>query len=704
MDELWVTGVGQIVVGEEGAVVDPLPFLKARKNRKFMGRQDELAVIAAGQALASAGLGGGERVGLFLAVGYIPFEASDIEPVLQGSLDPGGRFSLRRFGEEGLHRAHPLLTFRCLPNMPAFHVSMNFDLQGPSAVLYPGPGAMYLALEEARAALRQGRADAALLLGVAHQRNFLVEHHFARLQRPLPPGQLRDAAGCLILETPERARGRGARPMFSLQKATFSPTPGEPDEQLQGPPLPSGAMGPASLPVGVALAARHGAGSITHRVVSLAGAHESAWRPASGEGAAPRASARHRVVVTGMGVVSPLGSSVEALRQGLLAGASGVGPITVFDASALATRIAAEVKESIPALAERCGVQERWVLRDRKVIFALDAARQAMAQAGQPQGAEGGAVSVGVGLELFSMDDLVALRAPGYRPASTEAERLAFLQTPSDRCAPLMAERFGLQGPPMVHVSACAAGTDAIGAAFRQVASGRRRWALVGGTDSMINPLGVAGFCTLNATSTRNDEPRRASRPFDRRRDGFVLGEGAAMLVIETLEDALARGAVPLAEIIGYGNSLDAHGISEPHPEGRGALLAMRRALEEAQVTPDQIDAVYAHGTGTPKNDPVETLALRRLLGHRAPEVPVTAAKSMIGHCISAAGAIEVVAAIACMRERMIHPTINLEDPDPACDLDYVPGAARALRQRIVLKNSFAFGGQNACLLLQEAP
>lgn len=418
-----------------------------------------------------------------------------------------------------------------------------------------------------------------------------------------------------------------------------------------------------------------------------------------------------RVVVTGVGVVSPLGSSVEAFLGGLLAGRSGVGPITLFDASALATRIAAEVKEPLALLAARCAVEEPWILRDRKVIFALDAARQAMDQArrcgsgpGGAQAGQGASVSVGVGLELFSMDDLAARQKPGFQPPSGEGERLAFLQTPSDLCASLLSARLGLRAPPMVHVSACAAGCDAIGTAFRQVASGRRRWALAGGTDSMINPLGVAGFCKLGATSTRNDEPEKASRPFDRRRDGFVLGEGAAMLVLEPLDDALARGAAPLAEILGYGNSFDAHGISEPHPEGRGAWQAMTRALDEARVSPDQIDAVYAHGTSTPKNDPVETLALKRLLGDRARSVPVASAKSMIGHCISAAGALEIVAALSCMGEGTVHPTINLEDPDPACDLDYVPRVRRAWPQRVVLKSSFAFGGQNACLVLRGAP
>jgi 3-oxoacyl-[acyl-carrier-protein] synthase II len=410
-----------------------------------------------------------------------------------------------------------------------------------------------------------------------------------------------------------------------------------------------------------------------------------------------------------MGVVSPVGCGVEVFRDALLGGISGVGPITLFDPGSLPTRIAAEVREPLDRLAARSGValdEAPWALRDRKVLFALEAARQAMEQAsgaGSPAGPGGepGGVSVGVGLELFSMHDLAAMKAAGFAPRPTLAERLGFLQTPSDLCVPLLARRHGLRAAPLVHVSACAAGADALGAAFRRVASGAWGWALAGGTDSMINPLGVAGFCRLGATSTRNGEPVRASRPFDRRRDGFVLGEGAAMLVLEPLDGAIARGAVVLGELLGYGNSFDAHGISEPHPEGRGAHAAMRRAVDDAGVSVSEIGCINAHGTSTPKNDPVESLAIRRLLGGGA--APVVATKSMIGHCISAAGSIEAVAAVACMNAGWAHPTLNLDDPDPLCDLDHVRHQARRHEHDVVLSSSFAFGGQNAALVLGSA-
>jgi 3-oxoacyl-[acyl-carrier-protein] synthase II len=392
-----------------------------------------------------------------------------------------------------------------------------------------------------------------------------------------------------------------------------------------------------------------------------------------------------------MGIVSPVGGMLVEVRDNLLSGRSGVGPITCFDPASLRTRIAAQVKEQFTN-----------AVRDRKLTFAREAAKRAVDDAGGIGERREGGLSLGLGLELFSMDDLAASRRPGFNPPTGLCDRLVFLQTPSDLCVHQISTRYRVNQSPRVHVSACAAGTDAIGNAFRLVRSGRWRWAMAGGTDSMINPLGLAGFCKIGATSTRNDEPQRASRPFDANRDGFVLGEGAAILVLERLDDALARGATIHSEIVGYGNSLDAHGISEPHPEGRGAYQAMARAVADAGLTPDVIDCINAHGSATPKNDVVETLAIKRLLGGRAKRVPVVSTKSMIGHLIAAAGAVEAVAAILCVQADMVHPTINLDEPDPACDLDYVPRTARPHEQRYVLSNSLGFGGHNAAILLRN--
>ena len=406
---------------------------------------------------------------------------------------------------------------------------------------------------------------------------------------------------------------------------------------------------------------------------------------------------RRRVVITGVGVVSPLGQELSEFRHNLLSGASAAAPIRAFDPARLPTTIAAEVDaSSLP-------IQTK----DRKIAFGLVAAQAAAADAdggGARPAAEyyagtGGGLSLGIGLELFSMPDMVKFVGTGVVPAGVHPR--TFLQTPSDECAHLICRRHGLREPPLVHVSACAAATDAIGAAFRMIRDGRRRWMMAGGVDSMINPLGVAGFCAIEATTRRNHEPRRASRPFDRERDGFLLGEGAGLLVLETLDDARARGARIYAEVAGYGNSFDAHGISEPHPEGEGALLAMRRALSDAGLQPEDVSYVNAHGTSTPKNDVVETRAIRRLLGPHADRVPVSSTKSMIGHLISAAGAVELAAAILCAEAGWVHPTINLERPDPACDLDYVAEGARRMKVETILKNSFAFGGQNASLVVR---
>jgi 3-oxoacyl-[acyl-carrier-protein] synthase II len=401
---------------------------------------------------------------------------------------------------------------------------------------------------------------------------------------------------------------------------------------------------------------------------------------------------KRRVAITGMGVVCPIGLQVSTFAENLKRGVSGIRTISIFDATTLPSRIAGEVPWKGP------------IARDRKLTFAVEAARQAVAEStacgSLPAGF--GTLSLGIGLELFSLDDMAAFRGTRQQPQNDIATRLTFLQTPSDLCAHILSKNHGLSRPPRLHVSACAAGTDAIGQGFRLVADGRSDWVLAGGADSMINPLGVGGFCKLSALSQRNDSPSTASRPFARNRDGFVLGEGAAMLVLEPFENARRRGAEILAEVCGYGNSFDALGISEPHPEARGAMQAMERALASAGLRPEQVDVINAHATSTPKNDPVETLAIKRVFGEHSRRIPVCATKSMIGHLISAAGAVEAVAAVVGLRGKWVHPTLNLDEPDPACDLDYVPHEAREWPASIVLSNSFAFGGQNASVIFRK--
>ncbi|MFZ2958872.1 MAG: beta-ketoacyl-ACP synthase II [Candidatus Ozemobacteraceae bacterium] len=419
---------------------------------------------------------------------------------------------------------------------------------------------------------------------------------------------------------------------------------------------------------------------------------------------------RHRVVVTGIGIVGPQGIGCEPFWEGLLAGRPGPGPITLFDVSTLPVRIGAEVRgfDAGQAVRDFPGADRE---RDRKVRLGLVAAREALAHArlepGDPAFSEA-MVSVGVSLEVFFLEDvtpftsapdIVQAMATGILGAGTSA---SILQTPLDRLTRLIGDRYRFGGTRLTNCSACAAGAQTIGETFRRLRAGDASLALAGAADSMLNPLGLGGFSLLRALSTKNEQPEKACRPFDADRDGTVLGEGAAFLVLETLEHARSRGVPILAEIVGYGSSLDAYRVSDPDPEGRGAVLSMRKAIADAHLTSDDIDCINAHGTGTPKNDLVETLAIKQVLGERAGRVPVHAVKSMTGHCIAASGAIEAAVSVLTLSRGIIPPTINLDNPDPACDLDYVPKVARLFTGRTVLSNSFGFGGQNGALLFRK--
>ncbi|MBU0728936.1 MAG: beta-ketoacyl-[acyl-carrier-protein] synthase family protein [Proteobacteria bacterium] len=404
----------------------------------------------------------------------------------------------------------------------------------------------------------------------------------------------------------------------------------------------------------------------------------------------------NRVVITGMGVVSPLGNDVNRFRDALLRGDSGIDTITLFPTAALESKIGG-----------KCTL-DNYQYKDRKIDFAVYAADAAMNNADQSgiplqdsHEQDRCGLNIGVGLELFDMLDMVRFSRNQYRIPDEDKNDPCFLQTPGDLCASVLRKRFGFRTVPQIHVSACAAATDAIGNAFLAIRRGQRTMMLAGGTDSMLNPLGLAGFCKLQALSTRNDEPARASRPFDIGRDGFVLGEGAGILVLEDFEFARARQATVYAEIVGYGNAFDAYSVSDPHPEGRGACFAMQRAFEMACLDPVQISYINAHGTSTLKNDVMETRAVRKIFGKHAGTIPISSTKSMIGHLISAAGAVEVIAGIACARVGKVHPTINLDNPDPDCDLDYVAHQSRDHEVEYLLSNSFAFGGQNATLILR---
>ena len=412
----------------------------------------------------------------------------------------------------------------------------------------------------------------------------------------------------------------------------------------------------------------------------------------------------NRVVVTGIGVVSPIGTGRASFWRNLTEGRSGIGPITLFDASPLPVRIGGEVRsldrESLAASFPEAGRE-----RDRKVWLGLAAAREAIEDARLDESGLGdGVLHVGVSLEVFFLEDVTAIAAAEDLGAALARSVLAGgagreLQTPLDRLAVILGDRFGIEGGRYTNCSACAAGAQVIGEAFHQLRDGAFEVALVGAADSMLNPLGLGGFSLLQVLSTENEAPQSACRPFDRTRQGTVLGEGAAFLVLETLERAMRRRARVHAEVLGYGSSLDAFRVSDPAPDGRGAILSMETALRDARLDAGRIDCVNAHGTGTPKNDAAETLAIKTVLGRRAREIPVHAVKSMTGHLIAASGAVEAVASVLTLSEGVVPPTINLRKPDPECDLDYVPGEARPFPGRTVLSNSFGFGGQNATLI-----
>ncbi len=424
---------------------------------------------------------------------------------------------------------------------------------------------------------------------------------------------------------------------------------------------------------------------------------------------------RRRVVITGMGCVTPLGTRVEEVWKNLVAGASGVGPTTIFDASRFPTRISAEVRNW--DIADEGQDADRWRFCGRHTRFAAGAALQAMGAAGLPRGLELDPTRLGVYLgsgegqqDFQSFTNMMMAAIEGETLDVAKFTKLGLetlhplseVEQEPNMPAGHLAAMFDAQGPNLNCLTACAASSQAIGEAAEIVRRGEADVMLSGGTHSMIHPFGVTGFNLLTALSTRNDEPTRASRPFDRDRDGFVLGEGAAMVVLEELEHARRRGATIHGELVGYGSTADAYRITDTHPEGRGAAACMQMAIDDAGLGADAIDYINAHGTSTDVNDRVETLAIRKVFGARADRVPVSSTKSMMGHLIAAAGATELIVCLLAIRDGLLPPTINYETPDPLCDLDYVPNAVRQARCDRALSNSFGFGGQNISLVVSR--
>ena len=407
-----------------------------------------------------------------------------------------------------------------------------------------------------------------------------------------------------------------------------------------------------------------------------------------------------RVVVTGLGALTPIGNDVSSYWEGLSTARNGVAGITLFDASRHPCRFAAEVKDFDPSGWLEPKESKRW---DRFCQFGVIAAKQAVAHAGltideSNQHRVGTAIGSGVGGLLMMETQAHVLKDRGPDRVSPFCVPMMI----PNMATGLTAIALGAKGPSSAVATACAAGSNAIGDAYRLIQLGLADAMVCGGAESAITPLGVAGFASAKALSFRNDDPATASRPFDAKRNGFVIGEGAGVIVLESLEHAQARGAQILAEVVGYGMTCDAHHITSPTPGGVGGAEAMRLALKDAQLEPEAVDYVNAHGTSTQANDSNETAAIKSALGDWAYRIPVSSTKSMTGHLLGGSGGIEAVAAVLAIGHNLVPPTINYQNPDPACDLDVVPNQAREHTLNVVLSNSFGFGGHNVCLAFRR--
>ena len=407
---------------------------------------------------------------------------------------------------------------------------------------------------------------------------------------------------------------------------------------------------------------------------------------------------RRRVVVTGLGAVTPIGNTREDFWKRLIAGESGIAPITAFDASDFITRIAGEVKEWNPE--QLIGRKEARRM-DRFTQFAFVAAREAIEDAKLPTDDEfkarvGGVIGTGIGgIITFWLNSDKANENGTWSKVTP-----FFIPMLMANAAPAhISMAYGYRGPFFAAASACASGNDSISTAYNLVAHGDAIAMLAGGSEATVSPLAIGGFCSMRAMSTRNDDPARASRPFDRERDGFVLGEGAGIMVLEEYEHAKARGAQIYCELLGYGQSADAYDLVAPDPDGSGVRLAFARAFESAHIKPEDVDYINAHGTSTPVGDPAESKAIETTFGEHAYRIGVSSTKSMHGHALGAAGGIEGVATVLAVARDVMPPTTNYEFPDPECRLDYVPNVARRAPIRVALSNSFGFGGHNSVLV-----
>jgi 3-oxoacyl-[acyl-carrier-protein] synthase II len=410
-------------------------------------------------------------------------------------------------------------------------------------------------------------------------------------------------------------------------------------------------------------------------------------------------TSQRRVVVTGLGVVTSIGHDVAAFWSGLVAGKIGVDRVTLFDPSAFACQIGAEVRNwDVNQLMDPKEARRN----DRYTHFGFVAAKQAVADSGIDMAREDGdRVGVIIGSGIGGMHTYETQLKNLFDRGPRKVSPFTIPSLIGNMCSGLVAIELGARGPNFGMVSACATGTHSLGEAAHAIRRGDADVMVAGGSEAAITPFAYASFCSMKAMSTRNDDPRGASRPFDKGRDGFIMGEGAGILVLESLEHARARGARVYCELAGYAATCDAYHITQPDPEGKGLSMAMRRALDSAGTAPEGIDYINAHGTSTPYNDKYETLAIKKVFGDHASKVPISSTKSMTGHLLGAAGGIESIVCVKSIETGVVPPTMNLDDPDPDCDLDYVPNAARKVRVRTVLSNNLGFGGQNASVVFR---
>ena len=405
----------------------------------------------------------------------------------------------------------------------------------------------------------------------------------------------------------------------------------------------------------------------------------------------------NRVVITGMGALTPLGNTVEEYWDGLLAGKSGIGTITRFDVSDYSTKIAAELKDFNPTDFVDRKEARRW---DMVQVYAIASSQMAIDDSGlDTEAVDPDRCGVIIGSGIGGIQTLEAQHKNLTKGGPGKVSPFFIPMMIVDMAPGLVSMRFGFRGPNYATVSACASSSHAIADAFYSIQRGESDVIITGGTEATISPISVAGFCQAKAMSTRNDEPEKASRPFDNGRDGFVMGEGTGMLILESLEHAQKRGAKIYGEILGAGMTGDAHHITAPHPEGAGAKNAMKMALANAGLAPEKISYINTHGTATGLGDIAETKAIKAVFGDHAFKIPCNSTKSMAGHMLGAAGAIEFIATMKSIETGLVHPTINQDDPDPECDLDYVPNVKREHQVEYALSNSFGFGGHNVTLV-----